>query len=429
VAEWAGSPALRRGLLLAGLMLLTVLGWRLLALGLADRHAARDHAQALHWRIDHAAANRQAALAALAANQPEAAAAHARAALQRYPLEGRSYRVLAALLEAGDAKTLLYDIAVKRAPRDAASLAWRAGEALAADNVDTAMADVDQLLRVRPDLLRELLPAILEIVERPEGAAALVQPLQRDPPWRGGLLAQLARQWPDASRLLRFVGALQQAGLQLKPRERNEVLERLIRERAYSAAYLFWFDGLPPERSSELGNVYNGGFEWAPDNGGFDWRIGRIAGARVERLATAGMEGSAALRISFQHRRVPFNHLRQLLALPPGNYRFQGRVKLEGLRNERGLLWSISCATDNRVLADSEGFSGSAAWHSFEVDLQVPVEGCDGQWLALRLPARIPAEQLIGGVVWFDALRITRQHAAVVRPEAQRPATATEVDE
>jgi len=38
----------------------------------------------------------------------------------------------------------------------------------------------------------------------------------------------------------------------------------------------------------------------------------------------------------------------------------------------------------------------------------VPGDKCGGQWLQLRLPARIPAEQRIGGVVWFDDLKIFR---------------------
>ena len=38
----------------------------------------------------------------------------------------------------------------------------------------------------------------------------------------------------------------------------------------------------------------------------------------------------------------------------------------------------------------------------FELQVRVPTEKCGGQWLTLRLPARIPAEQRIGGVAWFD---------------------------
>jgi len=42
------------------------------------------------------------------------------------------------------------------------------------------------------------------------------------------------------------------------------------------------------------------------------------------------------------------------------------------------------------------------------VQFEVPTDKCGGQWLELQLPARIPAEQRIGGLVWFDDLKISR---------------------
>ena len=61
-----------------------------------------------------------------------------------------------------------------------------------------------------------------------------------------------------------------------------------------------------------------------------------MAGARVDRLPTDGAEGRLALRVAFEDRRVPFSHVRQRLALPPGRYRLSGRAKPDGLRTERG---------------------------------------------------------------------------------------------
>ena len=41
-------------------------------------------------------------------------------------------------------------------------------------------------------------------------------------------------------------------------------------------------------------------------------------------------------------------------------------------------------------------------------EFEVPGENCGGQWLTLRIPARIPAEGRIGGNAWFDDLKIVR---------------------
>ena len=115
--------------------------------------------------------------------------------------------------------------------------------------------------------------------------------------------------------------------------------------------------------------------------------------------------------MAFEDRRVPFSHVRQRLALPPGRYVLSGRAKPDGLRTERGLVWSLTCASGGAPLGETQPLRGGGAWRPFGAVFEVPLRGCGGQWLTLRLPARIPAEQRIGGRVWFDALKITRQRA------------------
>jgi hypothetical protein len=48
-------------------------------------------------------------------------------------------------------------------------------------------------------------------------------------------------------------------------------------------------------------------------------------------------------------------------------------------------------------------------WRETDAAFEIPATGCGGQWLALVLPARIPAEQRIGGRAWFDSIRIRRE--------------------
>jgi hypothetical protein len=107
---------------------------------------------------------------------------------------------------------------------------------------------------------------------------------------------------------------------------------------------------------------------------------------------------------------VPFSHVSQLLALAPGEYRLQGRVRVDSLRNERGLQWQVVCAHgDRQVLAATERVRGTELWQPFSVVVSVPEHECRAQWLQLILAARIPAEQHISGQVWYDDLRIVRQ--------------------
>ena len=106
---------------------------------------------------------------------------------------------------------------------------------------------------------------------------------------------------------------------------------------------------------------------------------------------------------------MPFEHVQQQLALPAGRYTLSGRVRVDNLRNERGLRWRLSCA-NNAELATTAAFSGTSDWHEFGLELDVPKLDCATQTLQLRLDARIRPEQLIGGRIWFDDLRIVRLH-------------------
>ena len=92
-------------------------------------------------------------------------------------------------------------------------------------------------------------------------------------------------------------------------------------------------------------------------------------------------------------------------ALPAGRYALRGRVRIDGLRNERGLVWQVACL-DGRELGRSDRFAGSAPWQSFVLRFERPADDCAGQVLTLRLDARIAPEQMIGGRILFDDLRI-----------------------
>ena len=192
---------------------------------------------------------------------------------------------------------------------------------------------------------------------------------------------------------------------------RNELdgwLDRLIAEHRWGPAYLTWVASLDPAQRDSIGNVFNGSFETEPLPMGFDWRFGRAPGARISREQVTGASGSLALHVAFEDRRIPFQDVRQLLALAPGGYRFSGRSRLDQLRTERGLIWRLTCAEDNRVIAETEPFAGNHGWRAFEQSVTVPADNCGAQWLTLLLPARIPAEQRIGGAAWFDALEMER---------------------
>jgi hypothetical protein len=72
----------------------------------------------------------------------------------------------------------------------------------------------------------------------------------------------------------------------------------------------------------------------------------------------------------------------------------------------RGLVWQLQCNVTGAVLAESAPMLGHFEWREQTLAFSVP-PGCEGQQLVLRIPARIPAETVINGTLWLDAVAIT----------------------
>ncbi|MEO8161779.1 MAG: hypothetical protein ABI588_10195 [Arenimonas sp.] len=122
-------------------------------------------------------------------------------------------------------------------------------------------------------------------------------------------------------------------------------------------------------------------------------------------------------RLISQTRNLPviFGLVEQLRLAPGGLSETELRSWLDRLAADRQwgpayLTWvqSLTPEGSRRIgnIAETEPLSGRREWRGFEIAASVPRDNCGGQWLTLRVPARIPAEQRIGGVAWFDDLQI-----------------------
>jgi tetratricopeptide (TPR) repeat protein len=343
---------------------------------------------------------------------PASFEAGVRDALSRSPLDGRGFRYLASAAQArGDVATAkrLYEIAADRSPRDLPSLAWLGDNELASGDYAGALSRLDRIMRVEPQREHFLAAVVLQLAATPAAQEALARLLASNPPWRERMLHRILANSQDVAAVFPLVERLRVQPGGLTGDELNAWIDRLAGAGQWGTAYLTWVQSLSPEASQQIGNVYNGSFEFEPSQGGFDWRFSDVAGAHIGREQTTGAKDSLALRVMFSDDRVPFSHVRQMLALPPGKFRLSGQVRLDDLRTERGLVWSLSCAPGGAVLGQTGPMSGVRDWARFSVDFEVPAKDCGGQWLTLLLPARIPAEQRIGGAIWFDDLRIKPQ--------------------
>lgn len=394
------------------LLALASLGWRALTLGMAEHYASTDPERALRWRPAHAVALARRADQLAGAGAWDDAVELARASLHSSPLQQRAYRVLAGAAEAGgdaDSAYALYRIAARHLPRDLPTRTWLYNHHISSGDASAAIADLDIMLRARPQLIPALAEIIIGVATQAQTQPAFATALGASPPWRSSVLPLLVQQSSDVDALAKLLAVLRAQASGLDANTQDHWIERLIRERRYADAYVQWVSDLPTAQREVIGNVFNGGFDFPISDGGFDWRTEPVVGARLDLQAGETAKSGSALRISFDDQRVAFHHLKQLLLLPPGRYRLDGRVRLDELRNERGLVWELRCAEDMAEIAIGTPLSGSAPWQDLTMEFNVPSAGCAAQWLQLVLRARIPSEQRIDGSVSFDALRIVRQ--------------------
>ena len=387
--------------------LLALAAGRVLTLGVADHYAPTQPERALRWRPNHPEALIRAAEQAL--DKPadlDRASALARRAATANPLDGRPYRILGTIAEQrGDAPraAALYTIAARHSPRDLPTLAWLAEHHFKEGRAAEAISYVDALLRVRPGLAEGLFALLTQAVDASPGQIPLTQTLAGSPPWRTGFLTHLARSAQSGDAVSTVFEQLASTPGGLTEAEHHAYVERLIRDQRWRQARAVWAADQHPSDEP----VFNGGFELPPSGYGFDWRLNRVPGAAIELLGGPGVGGRRALYVEFHNRRVPFAHVQQLLTLPPGQYRLAARYRLDGLRNERGLTWTLQCAErPPRRLGSSRRLAGSSPWSTVEFDFNVPAENCGAQWLRLELAARIPAETQVGGRAWFDDIVI-----------------------
>ena len=287
---------------------------------------------------------------------------------------------------------------------DARSQAWLLDRSIRDERMQDALYYADLLLRTRPDVIGQLGSELAAIASDPKGRDALVAKLKAEPPWRAGLLDELPKAAVPTVSYAVLV-ALNEGG-SVQDSELRPFLNHLVEIGDYELGYLAWREFRPGAGGGGL--LSNGDFTTLPTNIPFDWIVLPVHGADTQVIETGDKARGQALQVSFADTRVPYASTRKLLLLRPGNYTLSGLERASDLVTVRGLVWRLRCAVSQQsVIGETRRFAETTPWHSFEFSFTVPSADCRAQWLQLETAARIPAEQQIDGVIWFDHLAIT----------------------
>jgi len=338
--------------------------------------------------------------------------AWAKAALERDPLNARAFRILGQVAASESNETLtgrFMEAASGRSLRESAAVYWMMLKAYEARDYRTAIDLADILMRTRPNSARYVVPVLGKIAETENDGGELQRLLAANPPWRHEFLERLPANITDARTPLKIMLGLKDASVPPSADDLKRYLNFLTSKGFHELAYYAWLQFLPPEQLGKVGLLYNGDFEVTPSGLPFDWRFEEGANVSIKIDERSDKEDGRALVLDFGAGRVSELGVTQLVTLPPGHYRFEGRTNVDVV-SQRGLQWRITCANKAKTrIAESPVARGSSKdWESFAFAFTVPDDDCRAQYVELAFDARWASEQFISGTIWYDDLAIVQ---------------------
>lgn len=370
----------------------------------AQRQAAGDPDAALAWRADYAPALSRKADSvlrrSLGAKDDATAADYARRALARSPLESEALTTLAFAAErAGERERAekLLEISAARNLRAPTPHLWLLREKLEEQDWRAFFFHADVLMRKPPSV--DIRPLVTSVAATPGASEALLERMVHRPPWRRAILSSLARVSPPLA--LDLVTRLTAAKSPPNEAEISAVVNGFVTTEGPEAGYLAWVLLLPEQARSQLGDVYNPGFDDISGPPPFGWEL--LNRGSNWAIMDSGPDGAhRALYVQFSGRRRQVLAA-QLLLLPPGRYRLVTRAYAEDAGRGDQLQWRLGCGK-RQGLAELPIPDEAYLWREVGAHFEVPAD-CPAQSL-----------QLVGGLgdksgavqAWFDFVDVRR---------------------
>jgi len=189
-------------------------------------------------------------------------------------------------------------------------------------------------------------------------------------------------------------------------------IDRLIADNRPEDAMSAWDDLLKwrvilrPASVNPSDAVFNGAFEQAPLNGGFDWRTTPLPYVVTDLQSAGPLRGTKSARVDFTVKHnEEYDILFQFVPIQPRRaYRVQAMVRSEGITSDSGpRLRVVDAASPARLEASTAPVIGTTDWHPIELTFST---GSDTRLVRLtvwRARSRtFPME--ISGRFWIGAV-------------------------
>ncbi len=309
-------------------------------------------------------------------------------AILRDPLNAQAFRLLAEATNGPDRVRYLMQASLRRSRREAVAAFWLLNDSFYRKDLASAVRYSDILLRTQPALQTYVLGYLLMIAENEEARRMVVEKLEAGPGWRPIFFETLPMSAKTADTPAKIVAALRNSKQPATEKELRPYLYSLISNKRVDLAYNVWLQSLSPSQTENMGLLTNPKFQNKPSGLPFDWAIGGGLNARAEIVPSEAGSKSNVLHVRLGDGRVKFPQVEQILLLPRGRYRLEG--KLQGkVSGTRGLRWRLHCLYGvnggQRIVGETEMLFGQTdEWRVFSFEAEIPqTSDCAGQVLRL----------------------------------------------
>ncbi len=285
---------------------------------------------------------------------------------------------------------------------------------LRSDRLDEALDHFAKLLKMSPDYAGASFRVLSSAVKDPDIIFDRLFSLDREPALMLEYVTFLSLKGRQDAAFRVWTAVVKAHGsfdfLAAKP-----YLQCLIDTGRYQEAVTVWHDlarlGVVSDDSVSVpGNlIFNGSFEQAPLDAGFDWRYGEVQYVFVDFGSSGGYHGGHSLRLEFTgDRNGNYEPVFQLVPVEPSHrYRLSAYVRSEAVSSTSGPRLRVVDAARSDVLdASSQDSIGTTGWHFVEIRFST---GPETHILRVSVwrPAAVAFPVGIGGTFWVDAVSLT----------------------
>jgi tetratricopeptide (TPR) repeat protein len=176
----------------------------------------------------------------------------------------------------------------------------------------------------------------------------------------------------------------------------------LLRRRDVETATVVWNKLFPGAKNDSL--VWNGSFEDKLIGRGFDWRIRKVEGVKIDFDAAKKTDGERSLRLEFSgENNVNFSHVSQIIPVEPGSdYILTSNISTEDITTRNGIGWEVFC---HGMREKSETVTGTVDWTDNDLTFTTP-QDCRFINLRLRRFKSNKLDKYISGTAWVDNVNL-----------------------